>query len=69
MALKIPLDLDLIRESCRSGHRAHELLQQYTRPGLTETEVPDRATSKATAEMTRACAPHSSGGNKWIRGP
>lgn len=68
MAIKTPVELELVRESCRWGHRAHELLQQYTRPGLTETEVSDQATMQATTEMTRALAPHYRGGNKWISG-
>ncbi len=59
MALKTPMELQLIRESYRWGHRAHELLQQYTHPGLTETEVSDHATTEATVEMTRTLAPHT----------
>ncbi|MBB6098582.1 Xaa-Pro aminopeptidase [Deinobacterium chartae] len=68
MAIKSDLEVRIIRESCRWGARAHELLQAYTRPGVTETEVENRATAEATAEMTAALAPHYRGKNRWIQG-
>ena len=39
MAVKSPAEIELIRESSKWGNLAHVLLQRYTRPGLTETEV------------------------------
>ena len=44
----------LIRESCRWGNLAHRLLQRYTRPGVTETEVAQRASNEATFAMLDA---------------
>jgi Xaa-Pro aminopeptidase len=37
MAVKSEGELALLRESCRWAQHAHGLLQEYTRPGLTET--------------------------------
>lgn len=51
MALKSESELRLIRESAWWGDHAHRLLQRYTRPGLTETEVVGRACKEATARM------------------
>jgi Xaa-Pro aminopeptidase len=50
-------EVALIRESCRWGHLAHVLLQEYTRPGLTETEVSGRASHEATMAMIRTLGP------------
>lgn len=51
MAIKSPGEIALIRESCKWGNLAHRLLQTYTRPGATETEVSMRATQEATLAM------------------
>jgi len=50
-------EIALIRESCRWGHLAHVLLQEMTRPGLTETEVESRASYEATMAMLRTLGP------------
>lgn len=57
MAIKSPAEIALIRESARWGHLAHVLLQRYTRPGLTETEVTLRASGEATLAMLDAIGP------------
>jgi Xaa-Pro aminopeptidase len=57
MAIKSDAEIALIRESCTWGNLAHTLLQQYTRPGITETEVSTRATNEATAAMNAALGP------------
>jgi Xaa-Pro dipeptidase len=57
MAVKSPAEIALIRESAKWGNLAHVLLQRYTRPGLTETEVSQRATNEATLAMLDAIGP------------
>ena len=46
MAVKSEAEIALIRESAKWGNLAHRLLQQYTRAGLTETEVTQRASER-----------------------
>ncbi|HLJ59547.1 MAG TPA: Xaa-Pro peptidase family protein [bacterium] len=57
IAVKSPEEVTLIRESAKWGNLAHTLLQQYTRPGLTETEVSGRASFDATQAMIRTLGP------------
>jgi Xaa-Pro dipeptidase len=57
MMIKSPAELALIRESVKWGHLAHTLLQRYTRPGLTETEVSQRASMEANRAMLDAIGP------------
>lgn len=57
MAVKSEAELALIRESCKWGHLAHVLLQRYTKPGVTETEVSMRASDQATLAMMDAIGP------------
>jgi Xaa-Pro dipeptidase len=54
MAVKSTAEIELIRESVRWGNLAHRLLQRYTRPGITETEVEQRASAEATFAMLDA---------------
>ena len=49
MAVKSEAEIQLIRESVRWGNLAHRLLQRYTRPGVTETEVSQRASDEEDA--------------------
>ncbi len=49
--IKSTEELDLIELSARWGHRAHELLQQYARPGIGEVELSMQASFDATKEM------------------
>jgi len=57
MAVKSGAEIALIRESAKWGNLAHALLQRYTRPGLTETEVSWRAGAEATHAMLDAIGP------------
>ncbi len=57
IAVKSPEEVALIRESAKWGTLAHTLLQRYTRPGLTETDVSERASFDATRAMLRALGP------------
>jgi len=57
MAIKSRAEIDLIRESAKWGNLAHVLLQRYTRPGLTESEVSWRAGAQATLAMLDAIGP------------
>jgi Xaa-Pro dipeptidase len=54
MAVKSEAEIRLIRESVHWGNLAHRLLQRYTRPGVTETEVEQRASAEATFAMLDA---------------
>ncbi|MGH3078529.1 MAG: M24 family metallopeptidase, partial [Gaiellaceae bacterium] len=75
MAIKSAAEIALIRESVRWGNLAHRLLQRYTRPGVTETEVSQRASDEATfamldaiGEVYRAQNAFSSGAHAGYRG-
>ena len=75
MAIKSGAEVALIRESVRWGNLAHRLLQRYTRAGVTETEVSQRASNEATfamldaiGEIYRAQSPFSSGAHAGYRG-
>src|SRR5919202_4849052 len=57
LAVKSRAEIELIRESAKWGNLAHMLLQRYTRPGLTEVEVSQRATKEATLAMLDAIGP------------
>jgi len=50
-------ELALIRESVRWGNLAHSLLQEYTKPGVIESEVAQRASYEATVAMVRTLGP------------
>jgi Xaa-Pro dipeptidase len=68
MAIKSEVEITLIRESCKWGNLAHKLLQNYTRPGLTETEVTQRASNEATNAMLNAIGPIYQAQNPFSRG-
>jgi Xaa-Pro dipeptidase len=75
MAIKSEAEIALIRESVRWGNLAHRLLQRYTRVGVTETEVSQRASDEATfamldaiGEIYRAQSFVSSGAHAGYRG-
>jgi len=57
MKIKSPAEIALIRESTRWAHLAHALLQEYTRPGVVESEAAMRASLEATLAMARALGP------------
>ncbi|NLG08621.1 MAG: aminopeptidase P family protein [Deinococcales bacterium] len=68
LALKSEHELALIRESIYWGDVAHELLQRYTRPGLSESEVVGRACREATELMRAARGGQYRQVNRWISG-
>jgi Xaa-Pro dipeptidase len=75
MMIKSEAEIDLIRVSVKWGHLAHIYLQRYTRPGLTETEVSQRASQEANLAMLdaigplyRAQSPFSEGAGAGYRG-
>ncbi|HEY3315348.1 MAG TPA: Xaa-Pro peptidase family protein [Bacillota bacterium] len=55
--VKSEREVALIRESARWGNLALSLLQEYSKPGLTETDISRRATGGATEAMIRALGP------------
>lgn len=57
MMIKSEAEVRLIRESCTWGNLAHTLLQRYTRPGVTETDVSQRASDEATRAMLDGIGP------------
>ncbi|MDR7522431.1 MAG: Xaa-Pro peptidase family protein [Armatimonadota bacterium] len=57
MKVKSVEEMALIRESVRWGNLAHTLLQEYTRPGASESEVSQRASWEATVAMVRTLGP------------
>jgi len=69
MMVKSEAELALIRESIRWGNLAHMLLQRYTRVGLTETEVSQRASDEATRAMLDAIGPIYRAQSMWSHGP
>ena len=68
LAVKSEAELALLRESCKWGNLAHTLLQRYTRPGVSETEVETRASSEATFAMLDAIGPIYRGQNPFFDG-
>lgn len=57
MMVKSEAEVNLIRESVKWGHHAHMLLQRYTRPGATESEVSGRASLDANLAMQDTIGP------------
>jgi Xaa-Pro aminopeptidase len=68
MAVKSEAEIALLRESSKWANLAHALLQRYTRPGLTETEVSQRASSEATLAMLDAIGPVYRAQSPWDTG-
>jgi Xaa-Pro dipeptidase len=68
MAIKSPGEVALIAESAKWANLAHVLLQRYTRPGLTEVEVSQRASSEATLAMLDAIGPIYRAQNPFFEG-
>jgi Xaa-Pro dipeptidase len=68
MAIKSEAEVVLIRESVRWGNLAHRLLQRYTRPGATETEVSQRASDEATFAMLDAIGEIYRAQNAFVSG-
>ncbi|MGY4707033.1 M24 family metallopeptidase [Candidatus Bipolaricaulota sp. J31] len=57
MWIKSPEEIELLWESAKWANLAHSLLQEYTAPGLTETEISARASLEASSAMFRALGP------------
>jgi Xaa-Pro aminopeptidase len=68
MAVKSDAEIALLRESSKWANLAHTLLQRYTRPGVTETEVAQRASAEATAAMLDAIGPIYRAQSLWYDG-
>ena len=68
MAVKSSAEIALLRESSKWANLAHTLLQRYTRPGLTETEVAQRASAEATSAMLDAIGPIYRAQSLWYDG-
>ncbi len=68
MALKSEHEIALIRESARWAARAHRLMQDATKPGLSEPEAAGPASGIATAELTAAMGPGYRRRNRWVSG-
>jgi Xaa-Pro aminopeptidase len=68
MQIKSETELALLRESCRWAEDAHRRLQEYTRPGATETEVERRASNEATDAMLAALGADYRGQSQWYSG-
>ena len=62
MARKSESEVALIRESARWCAHAHRLLQEYTRPGVTEAEASLRAGQEATLAMLASLGDAYGGG-------
>lgn len=69
MMIKSAAELALIRESVKWGNLAHTLLQRYTKPGVTETEVSLRAGMEATLAMLDAIGPLYRAQDVFASGP
>lgn len=57
MMIKSEAEIRLVSESVKWGNLAHRLLQKYTRVGVTETEVSQRASNEATLTMLETLGP------------
>jgi Xaa-Pro aminopeptidase len=57
MMIKSAAEIALLKESLHWANLALRLLQRYTRPGLTETEVERRAGDEATLAMVDSIGP------------
>ncbi len=57
MMIKSKQEIDLIRESVRWGNLAHQLLQDYTYPGLLENEISVQASLDASQAMIKTLGP------------
>lgn len=54
MSVKSAAEIGLIKESMKWANMAHVLLQRYTKPGVSETEVSMRSSMEATLAMKDA---------------
>jgi len=57
MAVKSDAEIALLKESCKWANLAHILLQKYTKVGIGEVEVSQRASNEATLTMLDTIGP------------
>ena len=53
MMVKSEEEIELVKETARWGNLAHKLLQEYSAPGMIETEVSERASFEASMAMIK----------------
>ncbi|MCY3834610.1 MAG: Xaa-Pro peptidase family protein [Chloroflexi bacterium] len=68
MMVKSEAEIALLKESCKWGNLAHMLLQNYTRVGVGEVEVSQRASDEATLMMLETIGPIWRGNSAWFTG-
>ena len=68
MMVKSDAEIALLKESCKWGNLAHMLLQKYTKVGIGEVEVSQRASDEATLMMLEAIGPIWRGNSAWFTG-
>lgn len=56
-SVKSTEEIELIKESSRWGNLAHRLLQKYSKPGLSELEITNRASTESTNAMIETLGP------------
>lgn len=61
-------EIDLIKESAKWGNLVHQLLHEYTKPGLWDVEIAARASLEASAIMKKALGPEYEP-TRWGRMP
>lgn len=65
--IKTPFEISMIKESAKWGNLAMTLLQRYTRPGLRELDVVNRACQEATEAMLATLGQdYIPGGVFWV---
>ena len=68
MMVKSEAEIALLKESCKWGNLAHKLLQNYTRVGIGEVEVSQRASDEATLIMLETIGPIWRGNSPYYEG-
>ena len=68
MMVKSDAEIALLKESCKWGNLAHMLLQKYTKVGIGEVEVSQRASDEATRMMVETIGPIWRGNSAWYTG-
>ena len=68
MMVKSQAEIALLKESCKWGNLAHKLLQNYTKVGMGEVEVSQRASSEATMMMLDSIGPIWRGNSEYYEG-
>ncbi|MEO1646979.1 MAG: M24 family metallopeptidase, partial [Chloroflexota bacterium] len=68
MAVKSEAEITLLKESSKWANLAHRLLQRYTKVGVGEVEVSQRASSEATLAMLDTIGPIWRGNSSYYEG-